>query len=301
MARWDYGLCDVPPFWSLCSMIDSHCHLNASYDSETVESVLKRFTDLQGKIVIDVTTTMSELGVSQQIIAKFPSIVFCNIGIHPEGPDGESVKLEGLITDVEMLGKRLPDLQNVVGIGETGLDYSHFEEHGDSMTKVLEHQRHLFLEHIKLAKLHSLPLTIHARGEHYADFRPYQEVLDILEKEHFSYPVYFHSFGGDYALAKKMIERGYYLGVNGIVTYSGAKVLAEVVEKIPLERFLLETDAPFLIPSNMDRSLLGNSKVNEPIGIFSTAKRVAALRKCPVEEVLDTATISAKTFFARLS
>lgn len=281
-------------------MIDSHCHLNASYTSDTVTAVLDKFIAKGGEYVIDVSTNLDELAISQKIIASHADKIYSNIGIHPEYPDGKKEVFYGLLDQAIKLESLLPTLNNIVGIGETGIDYSHTNEFTEIMATVLEQQRELFTAHIGIATRNSLPLTIHARGEHNADYRVYLEVLELLNAEKFSGKVYFHSFGGNYDIAKKILDQGYFLGVNGIATYSGAKDIAEVVEKAPISSILLETDAPFLIPSNMNRAELESPRVNEPIGIFSTAKRIAALKKSHEQEILEAAQQNALQFFERI-
>lgn len=281
-------------------MIDAHCHLNTSYSIDTIQPIIEKFLHHKGKNIVDVTTTYEEIAPSQAIIGKYPEIVYSTLGIHPETSDGTDTKHQQALNAIKQIETNLPTYKNIVGIGETGLDYSHYEEYPTNHTLVLEQQRELFVEQLALARKNGLPLVIHARGQHIADYQAYTEILDILKAEQFSLPVYFHSFGGDYELAKRIIDQGNYVGVNGIITYSNAKELALTVSKIPLERVLLETDAPFLIPSNLDRKELESAKTNEPFAIFYTAKRIAALKNCSLDEVLETTTKATRKIFAKI-
>lgn len=282
-------------------MIDSHAHLNASYTTENIRPIMERFSNLGGQRIIDVTTSTEDFFVSQQLISKYPAVIYANVGLHPESPDGSTETWEGLLTAFEQLTSEISTAINIIGIGETGLDYSFYEKFGPNHTKVIEQQRELFILHAHLAEKLDLPLVIHARGKDLTDYSPYTEIFRIVDDLSLRVPLYLHSFAGDWNIAEIALKRGYVLGVNGIVTYSGAQVLADVTVRMPLDRLLLETDSPFLIPSNIDRSKeLGNPKTNEPLGIFWTAKRVAKLRQCQPEQILELATNNAKRFFVRM-
>ncbi len=281
-------------------MIDAHCHLNTSYSLETVAPILNSFTAAGGTQIVDVTTTLDDISLSQTLIASFPNMLYSTIGIHPESSNGNAEDHMRLMADIQTLETRIPSLQNIVGIGETGLDYSHKLEYPDNFSIVIEQQRELFVTQLEVANKHGFPLVIHARGEHVLDYQAYKDILTIIKSENFPNTVYFHSFGGDYDLAKKIVDDGNVLGVNGIVTYSNAKEISNVVTQIPLEFLLLETDAPYLIPSNMDRKLLASAKTNEPQSIFFTAKRIAALKNIPVEQVLSETSQTTKRIFAKM-
>lgn len=282
-------------------MIDSHCHLNASYPSETaVSSIIESFQSKGGKRIVDVATNIEEIAISQSLARAYPTTIYCNVGLHPETPNGQEASWNNIQDSFRTLTLMINTPTNLVGIGETGLDYSFKETHGEYFTKVIEQQRELFVSHIELAKNNTLPLVIHARGVNQQDYSVYQDVLDILTAEKFSGKVYFHSFGGTKELAEKIMDQGYFIGVNGIVTYSGAQVVAECIQYAPLSAMLLETDAPFLIPSNLDRKELQNPKTNEPIGIFATALRLAKLKKTDMTEVLHACEQNAHAIFERM-
>ena len=281
-------------------MIDAHCHLNATYTTKSVSRVLEKFIAAAGEKIIDVTTSSEDFVVSQEIISKYPLLVFSTVGFHPESPDGTTETFEKLMSGFTKLSSMLPTAQNIVGIGETGLDYSFFAHFPTNHDKVLDQQRELFVKHIELAKQSQLPIVIHARGKHLLDYSAYSEILSILNQEKFPYSVYFHSFAGDYHLAKKIVDTGHFIGINGIVTYSNAKAIAEVAAKIPHELMVLETDSPFLIPSNMERTQLENPKINEPLGVLYIAKRVATLRQIQPNEIIRQATNATKHLFAKM-
>jgi len=281
-------------------MIDAHAHLNSTYTSDTVTPVLERFAKLGGKRIIDVTTCYKDFVVSQQLISRFPSVIFANLGVHPESPDGTEETWVQVQLDLDRQKNALATAKNIVGIGETGLDFSFYEKFGDLHKTVIEQQKKLFLMHVDWAKQSQLPLVIHARGKDFTDYSPYEIIFDFLRERHVTVPVYLHSFAGNADLALRATKLGYFIGVNGIVTYSNTHVLADVVEKIPAEFVLLETDSPFLVPSNLDRKELGEPRTNEPMGIFWTAKRIAKIRNITANEVLALTAANAKRLFVRM-
>lgn len=282
-------------------MIDAHCHLNASYTNENeVAPIIDSFRKKGGEKIIDVATNRKETAVSQQLAMAFPTTIYCNVGLHPETPDGKTESWDTIYEDFAALSAEIGALKNLVGIGETGLDYSYKDTHGDLYKEVLHQQNELFVLHIELAKRHNLPLVIHARGEHQQDYTVYSDVLEILNREKFGGEVYFHSFGGSRELAVSILEKGYVLGVNGIITYSGAKLIAECIQYVPLETLLLETDAPFLIPSNLNRNELQTAKTNEPIGIFATAARISKLKNIDIMDVLHRCKENTTRVFERI-
>jgi TatD DNase family protein len=246
-----------------------------------------------------VTTSLEEIPQSQAIIEKYSTIVYATIGLHPETPKADNITQQKIITDFEILTKQIPTLKNVIGIGETGLDYYYFNEQTDE-TLVVKNQEELFRLHIALAEKLHLPLVIHARGRDTLDMTAYANCLSVIKSERFTGKAYFHSFGGDVHIAEKILSENYYFGINGIITYKGSQVIADALEVIPLSSLLLETDAPFLIPSNMDRTLLTEKTINEPMAIFFSAKRLAAIKKIAIEEVLEQTARNTKAVFESL-
>lgn len=281
-------------------MIDAHAHLNATYTTATITPVVERFRQLGGERIIDVTTCFKDFEVSQALIDKYSEVIVSTLGVHPESPDGTEETWQKVVDDLARQADAIATAKNIVGIGETGLDFSFHEKFGNLHKKVIEQQRELFIMHVELAQRLQLPLVIHARGKDLLDYSPYDVILQILDEKSVSVPVYLHSFAGDAVLAKKATGLGYYIGVNGIVTYSNTHVLAEVVEQMPDNLLLLETDSPFLVPSNLDRKELGEPRTNEPMGIFWIAKRVAKVRRTMPGTILELASANAKRLFSRM-
>lgn len=209
-------------------LVDSHCHLsfleNEGFD---LDSVLKEADDYGVRIVQDICTSMEEFPRVLKIAEKY-SNVYCSLGVHPGDIKNEIVTVEELVEKSKN--------KNVIGLGEVGLEY-HFEP----FDKVK--QRKNFEVHIEAARQTGLPVIIHSRDSD-------DDMIDILESEmnngEFSFVL--HCFSSSKRLAYKGLDLGGYISLSGIVTFKNAKELREIVKDIPIERIILETDAPYLSP-----------------------------------------------------
>jgi TatD DNase family protein len=280
-------------------MIDAHCHLSASYNEKTVTPVIERFKNIGGNIVIDVTTSLNDIAISQAIVQTDKKHIYATVGLHPENPKTEKQDLDQVRAEMKELDALFPTLVNIVGIGETGIDHYYFDQVTDKDT-YLPVQEELFHLHIELAKKHTLPLVIHARGKTNDDYSTIETCSAIIKEHSFAGKVYFHSFGGTKEIAKMLLDQGFYLGVNGIITFTNTHAIAEAIEFSPLSSLILETDSPYLIPSNLSRTQLMNSRINEPFAIAFTAKRLAALKKVTPEEILKETAKNTMRLFDRI-
>ncbi len=239
--------------------IDSHCHIN--------------FPDLAGKLP-EVFDLMAANQVSHALcigveLEKFPEIralaetypnVYASVGVHPDHEDCTEPTVDELVA--------LADHPKVVAIGETGLDY--FRLTGD-----LEWQRERFRTHIRAAKLSRKPLVIHTRAA--AD-----DTLRIMREENAGEASgVMHCFTESLAVAEAAIELGFYISFSGIVTFKNAASLREVAAAIPLERMLIETDAPYLAP------VPHRGQTNQPGFVKHVAEEIARVRGIAVEAVGD--------------
>lgn len=237
--------------------IDSHCHIN--------------FPDLAVKLP-EVFDLMAKNGVSSALcisveLEKFPEIralaetypnVYASVGVHPDHEDCTEPTVAELVA--------LADHPKVVAIGETGLDY--FRLTGD-----LEWQRERFRTHIRAAKASRKPLVIHTRAA--AD-----DTLRIMREENASEAGgVMHCFTESLAVAEAAIELGFYISFSGIVTFKNAAALREVAAAIPLERMLIETDAPYLAP------VPHRGQTNQPGFVKHVAEEIARVRGIQVETV----------------
>ena len=243
-------------------LVDSHCHLD--------------FPEFQGR-EDELVTAMQANGVGWALVAgvtleRFPGVLalaerfprlFAAVGVHPDTQEGQEADEETLL--------RLADHPKVVAIGETGLDYYRLE--GD-----LEWQRNRFRTHIRAARKCRKPLIIHTR-EAAAD------TLRILEEEAAGeVGGVFHCFTENRAVAEAALALGFHISFSGIVTFKNALQIKEVATLVPLDRLLVETDAPYLAPVPY------RGKLNHPALVRHVAEEVAKLRGIGVEELADATT-----------
>ncbi len=230
--------------------IDSHCHLDFP---ELAGNLLEVLAQMQQNDVVGALCVSVNLANFPQVLAlaeQHPNI-YASVGVHP---DYEGVEEPDAARLVE-----LAQHPRVIAIGETGLDY--FRLKGD-----LEWQRTRFRNHIRAARECGKPLIIHTR-EAAAD------TLRIMAEEHAAeVGGVMHCFTETWEVAEAALAMGFYISFSGIVTFRNAKQIKEVAQRVPLERILLETDAPYLAPSPH------RGKLNQPAYVKHVAEEIALLR-----------------------
>lgn len=247
-------------------MIDSHCHVEwESYDSDRDALVGKWKTQL--KAVVSACSRPHDFDKALAIAAKYPGFIFVTAGFHPEFMKKVSEEEKKAYLD-----KIRKNKSKIVAIGEVGLDYDWLPKPEDQ-----ERSRHLFEEMLELEKELGIPVVIHSRNSH-------KDVLDILEK-HKLPKVYLHMWGGHQEeFMKRVLEKGYFVGVNTVVYTS--KNYKKVVRDVPLERLLLETDAPWLALKKEGEAYKIDSKArNEPTSIKLVAEKIAEIKNLSFDEV----------------
>ncbi len=239
------------------SFIDSHCHINFSELAADMPDVLERMVqnDVVGALCVSVN--LADFPQVLALAEQHPN-VFASVGVHPDYEDVEEPSVARLVA--------LADHPKVIAIGETGLDY--FRLTGD-----LEWQRTRFRNHIQAARQSGKPLIIHTRSAA-------EDTLRIMREENASdIGGVMHCFTESQQVADAAIEMGFYISFSGIVTFKNAKALKEVARTIPLERILIETDAPYLAPTPH------RGKLNQPAFVRHVAEEIANLRGVDVNEI----------------
>ncbi|NRA73751.1 MAG: TatD family hydrolase [Rickettsiales bacterium] len=250
-------------------IVDSHCHLNSPSLFENLNEVLDRAKDADVKIMQTICTKISEFEEIKKI-AEENNEVFCSVGVHPN-----YIEKEEIVT-VEKLVE-LTKNKKVIGLGETGLDYYH-----DHSKKEL--QKKSFLNHIEAAQITGIPLIIHAREVE----KDMSEILtQQMAKKKFK--AVLHCFTGSKKFAETALELGIYISISGIITFKNAKELQSTVQSLPLNRLLVETDAPYLAPVPF------RGKTNEPAFTKFTVTALANLLNKTFNEVAKATT---ENFFA---
>jgi len=239
-------------------LVDSHCHLDFSEFREEREAIIARARSAGVETMLTISTRLDEFqGV--RAVAEAHDGIWCSVGAHPhEAKDHADLAPRELVA--------LAAHSKVIGIGETGLDF----HYGLSPRDV---QERVFRAHIAAARETGLPLIVHARE---AD----REVAHILDEER-PPPGVMHCFSSGRALAEAALALGFYISISGIVTFRNAADLRAIVRDLPLDRLLVETDAPYLAPVPY------RGKRNEPAFIAATAAAVAELKGIELQHLAE--------------
>lgn len=233
-------------------LIDSHCHLDYPEFAAELDAVMARAHAAGVGLMLTISTSLATFPRVLGVAERYPH-VYCTVGIHPH----EAEKEADAALDTLLAACTHP---KVVGIGESGLDY--FYEHSPREVQV-----RLFRLHIEAARATALPLIVHTRD---AD----QETAEILRSEAGKGGLsgLLHCFSSGADLAQEAIALGFYISFSGILTFKKAGALRAVAASLPVERLLVETDAPYLAP------VPHRGKRNEPAYVAHTAETLAGLR-----------------------
>lgn len=255
-------------------LIDTHCHLDFPDYAADLAQVKERAHKADVNFFISVGTDLASS--QKEIELAQANDTFAAVGIHPH--EADKVKADEAIEQL----RRLAVFGKVVAIGETGLDY--FKHRSQ-----IANQKLLFSAQIKLALELKRPLILHIRDA-------YSDALEILKREYLPFcnleiPGVAHSFSAGIDYAEKFIDLGFMIGISGILTFPDATALQAAVKKMPLEKIVLETDAPFLAPQTF------RGKRNEPAYVMEVAKRIAELKDFSLAEVAEATTRNARKLF----
>jgi TatD DNase family protein len=233
-------------------IIDSHCHLDFPELQGELDSVLARARAAGVGLMVTISTRVHRFE-EVLAIAEAHDDVFCSVGTHPHNAAEE---LD--VTTAELI--KLSRHPKVVAIGEAGLDY-----HYDNSPR--SDQEKSFRTHIAAARETGVPLVIHARE---AD----TDIARILEEESTkgAFPFVLHCFTSGPELARRGLALDGYVSFSGVVTFKKSDALRDIAREVPLDRILVETDAPYLAPEPM------RGKTNEPAFVINTASRLAAVK-----------------------
>ena len=255
-------------------LIDSHCHLSFSgFDSflisrladktpeyYSVDLLVDRAVRAGVRYMINIGTHLSDVEQIAKISEKFPN-VFRSIGIHPEYAKEHSEKFS--FNDMRRIFRKHCEKVNTVAIGEIGLDYY--------LSDAKEDQKKIFHFQLELAEEFELPVSIHSR-------EAWSDTMEILE-DHPKVTGVIHCFSGEKEFAERVLKTSFYLGIGGTLTFKKNSILQETVRDLPIDRILLETDAPFLAPVPF------RGKVNEPAFVIHVAEKVSELKNIPQKEI----------------
>jgi TatD DNase family protein len=253
-------------------LIDSHAHIQGKEYVGEAEAVIERAhaAGVETIIAVGGAGDMSSNSEAVVLAARFEN-VYATVGMHPH--DAKDVGADALKTL-----KELASSPKVVAVGETGLDYYYNHSPHDV-------QRRVFAQFIQMACDRQLPIVVHERDAA-------QQTADLLRNEGAGKLCgVIHCFTGNYEAACAYLDLGFYLSFTGIITFKNAEPLREVVRKVPLERFFVETDSPFLTP------VPHRGKRNEPAYVRFVAETIAKVKGVELAEVARQTTANVKTLF----
>jgi TatD DNase family protein len=254
-------------------LIDSHCHLDFPELASDEAGVLARARTAGVAGMLTIGTRLDQFDRVRAIAERHENI-WCSVGVHPHEAKEEGQRTPDRLIEAARHAK-------VIGIGETGLDF--YYEHSPREEQVTS-----FRAHIAAARQTGLPLIVHTRD---AD----DETGDILEDEYKkgAFAGLIHCFSSGPEIAQRALALGMYISISGIVTFKAAEALRTTVRDIPLERLLVETDAPYLAP------VPKRGKTNEPAFVAHTAAKVAELKGVGIAELEASTTDNFFRLFAK--
>ncbi|MHB8252383.1 MAG: TatD family hydrolase [Acidiferrobacter sp.] len=247
--------------------IDSHCHLHLEPLRQDISAALQRASDHDVSHMLCVSVDLQDIEAIRSIICEHTG-VFGSVGVHPNAKGPQHTLFDDLV--------RLSQIDRIVAIGETGLDYYRLEG-GE-----VEPQQESFRQHIAAARHTQKPLIIHTREA--AD-----DTLRLLREEGASdVGGVLHCFTESEAVARAALDLNFYISFSGIVTFKNAQALRDVARFVPEDRFLIETDAPYLAP------VPHRGQTNEPSFVRHVAQSLADIRGVALERI---ASCTSQNFF----
>ena len=245
-------------------LVDSHCHLDYPEFADDLPGTLARAGHANVGLMLTISVRLSAFDKVRNL-AERAGQIYCSVGVHPHEAGSEGVKNPEKLID-------LADHPKVIGIGESGLDY--FYEHAPRQA-----QQESFRAHIAAARQTGLPLIVHTRDAE-------GDTMDILEAEYAkgAFPGLIHCFSASWELAERALALGFYISCSGIITFKKSDQLRDAVAKVPLDRLLVETDAPYLAP------VPKRGKPNEPAYVAFTAAKLADIKGIELKHLAQVTT-----------
>lgn len=246
------------------TIVDSHCHLDDErFQNEPLEDILNRAHEAGVKYIQTISTTNADFEIIQPLTQKHDNL-FCSYGIHPHNVEEDVVTLDEVLEKASREG--------VIAIGETGLDY--YYENAPKQRQIDS-----FKIHLEAARQLDLPVIIHTRDAE-------EDTIQILDEALAKGPLklLFHCFSSNTKLADYAIEKGIYLSASGIITFKKTEELQASFKKAPLDKVLVETDAPYLAP------VPHRGKRNEPAFTRNVLEKLSEIKGLPPKEIAEATT-----------
>ena len=250
-------------------IFDTHAHYDDGQFDTDREELLGAMEEGGVGTIVDAGSTLESWDKILELTERYP-FIYGAIGIHPD--EAGTLDEAGMERMAELL-----DRDKIVAVGEIGLDYYWDKENHDV-------QKHWFIRQLDMAREKQMPVIIHSR-EAAAD------TMDIMKQHASGMKAVIHCYSYSAEMAKEYVKMGYYIGVGGVVTFKNAKKLKQVVQEIPLERILLETDCPYLAPVPF------RGKRNSSLNLPYVAEAIAELKGTTAEEVIQQTEKNARELY----
>ena len=261
----------------MTNIVDSHCHLDFKDFQDDLDLVIKKAYNSNVKHMLSISVNLEDFNNVYKVANSYDNI-YCTTGIHPNNvPENKNNELL-----FEKLSLNL-NKKKVIGVGETGLDFYRNEENRIN-------QIEYFNTHLEVSGLLNYPTIVHTRNAE-------KDTINCIEKavKKHSTKGLIHCFTSTMELAKKVLDKGFYISFSGIITFKKVDDLIDVVKYVPLDRILVETDAPYLAPIPF------RGKRNEPSFVTHTLKKIAEIKKKKVEDMAQITTNNFFNLFSNLS
>lgn len=255
----------------MIELVDTHTHLNDKKFAGQEAAVIERARENGVTRLINMGDTLASSEKVVMLAAAYEG-VYAGVGIHPE----EAFPMTSREDDILAAWTEQP---RVVAIGEIGLDYYWEKDAGKRQL-----QQQVFIRQLDLARQLHLPVCVHDREAH-------GDTLAILKKEGRGIRGVMHCFSGSWEMAQELLKMGWYIGVDGPLTFKNAARLPEIVQKFPLEHLLVETDAPYMAPVPM------RGRQNEPAYVRYVAEKVAEIKGISVDMVAKQTSRNAEELY----
>ena len=254
-------------------IVDSHCHLDFNVFDKDRDEVIRKANEYGVEYMLSISIDLENFKKIHEITTKNKNI-WCTTGVHPNNVPNNftSNEIESLMFTLEKNLKK----DKVVGVGETGLDYFRSESNKNN-------QKEFFETHLQVSGKTKSPIIVHTRNAE-------DDTIEYINKfvPKYSSKGLIHCFTSTKELAKCALDNGFYISFSGIITFKNAKELIDVLNYVPIDRLLIETDSPYLSPNPL------RGKRNEPKNVRYTMEKIAEIKNLDIENV---ANITTKNFF----
>ena len=278
-------------------MHDSHIHLNLSPLERNLDEIISNFKKMGGKYILSQTTDNVDIDITLALANRYPEIIEVAIGLHPtifeeitlqKGIKGNIYEIsQKYLLEWEKLFEK--NKSRIKAVGETGLDYYQFNIPQnipqETISQLKEIQKISFTKHIELAIKHNLPMSIHARDTQ-GESESVEDALRLVAQEgKGKLRGSFHSYTGNIKYLQDILDLGFYIGFNAIITYKSGENVREILKQVPLDRILFETDGPFLPPQSVRKNKNIKEKFAQPSDVREIMEVAAEIKNVPVEEL----------------